>query len=83
MYFVYVLKSESEGRKYVGLSSCVDRRIDEHNKRYNRSTKSGVPWKLIHVEICKNRKKARILEKYFKSGFGREIVTEIESNLTS
>ncbi len=29
------------------------------------------------VEICKNRTDARELEKYFKSGYGREILKEI------
>ena len=41
------------------------------------SRKNKLPLKLVHVEICNNRKKARSIEKYLKSGFGRELIKEI------
>lgn len=37
--------------------------------------------KLLHVEICDNRIEARKLEKYFKSGYGREIIKEIQGRV--
>ena len=81
MYFVYIIKSLKDGRHYVGLTNNIDRRLIEHNKGKNQSTKNKRPWKLIHVEIIKNRKEARLLEKYFKSGYGRELIKEIEGAL--
>ena len=40
------------------------------------------PLKLFHVELCKTRKEARKLEKYFKSGYGREIIELLEQDKT-
>lgn len=43
----------------------------------SRYTKKMMPLRLVHVEICNSRIKARKVEKYFKSGYGREIVKEL------
>ena len=66
-----------DGRIYVGLSSNIERRIFEHNSGYTFSTKGFRPWKLIYKEEVKDRKEARIREKYFKSGFGKELLKSI------
>lgn len=49
----------------------------EHELGQNASTKGKAPFDLIHVEICNDRKEARKCEKFFKSGWGREIIREI------
>jgi len=77
MYFVYAVKSQKDGRIYVGLSSNIKRRILEHNSGYVFSTKGFRPWKLIYKEEAKNRKEARKREKYFKSGSGKELLKSI------
>ena len=77
MYFVYAIKSIKDGRIYVGLSSNIERRISEHNSGYVFSTKGFKPWKLIYKEEAINRKVARIRKKYFKSGFGKELLKSI------
>ena len=66
-----------DGRIYVGLSSNIERRIFEHNSGYTFSTKGFRAWKLIYKEEVKDRKEARIREKYFKSGFGKELLKSI------
>lgn len=81
MYFVYIIKSLRDGSHYVGLTNNIDRRPIEHNSGKNQSTKARRPWILIHVEIVNKRSEARLLEKYFKSGYGREIIREIEGTL--
>ena len=77
MYFIYAIKSQKDGRIYVGLSSNILKRISEHNAGYVFSTKGFRPWKLIYKEEVKDRKEARIREKYFKSGFGKELLKSI------
>jgi len=77
MYFVYAIRSQKDERIYVGLSSNVQRRLLEHNAGYVFSTKGFKPWKLIYKEEAINRKVARIREKYFKSGFGKELLKSI------
>ena len=37
------------------------------------STLKRGPFELIFVQICKDRTEARLLEKYLKSGIGREL----------
>lgn len=77
MHYVYAIKSLKDGRIYVGLSSNIQRRISEHNAGYVFSTKGYRPWKQIYKEGVINRKEARIREKYFKSGFGKELLKSI------
>lgn len=80
--FVYVLWSIRHNRFYIGLTDNVDRRFIEHNNGWVKKTRFYRPFKLIHVEIVDNRVKARRLEKFFKSGYGREIIKEIKEELT-
>lgn len=77
--YVYILKSLKDGSHYIGFTRDIDKRLRQHNNGKNYSTKSKRPWKIIHVEITDNRVESRGLEKFFKSGFGREIINEIEN----
>ena len=78
--YVYVLKSLKFNRYYVGLSQNVEQRFTAHNNGWVKKTKFYKPFKLVHVEITEDRKEARKLEKYFKSGYGKEIIKEIDGN---
>lgn len=77
MFYVYVLRSSKTGEVYKGLTSNLDHRLKDHLAGKTQSTKFRLPVELIHVEICPTRQEARIMEKYLKSGFGREIIKEI------
>lgn len=82
MFYVYVLKSLKTGTFYKGLTNNLEKRIKQHEQGQCFSTKNILPVMLIHVEICSNRLEARKMEKYLKSGFGREIIKELfERNL--
>ncbi|MDB4582674.1 GIY-YIG nuclease family protein [Draconibacterium sp.] len=71
-YFVYAIKSKLDGRIYVGFSENVQKRLKEHNSGKTKSTKGFRPWELIFTQECETRIDARELEKYFKSGSGKE-----------
>lgn len=77
MYYVYVLKSLKTREFYKGLTNNINRRLEEHMSGKSPSTINRLPMKLIHVEICLTREKARAIEKFLKSGYGREIIKEI------
>ncbi|KKR91613.1 MAG: endonuclease [Microgenomates group bacterium GW2011_GWA2_44_7] len=81
MYYVYVVRSEKRNYYYKGLTNNIDRRIKQHLLGESATTKRYLPLRLVHVEICDSRGSARTLEKYLKSGSGREIIKEIDSNL--
>jgi putative endonuclease len=72
MFYVYAITSLSRNYIYVGLTNNLERRISEHNSGQNRSTKAYKPFDLILKEEFNTRGKARIREKYLKSGVGKE-----------
>jgi putative endonuclease len=41
---VYVLRSVKGRRLYIGLTKDLSRRLNEHNRGYNRSTKGRGPF---------------------------------------
>ena len=72
MIYLYVIKSENNGDLYVGICKEVSARVKEHNAGKNRYTKGLRPWKLVLVENYADWKDARVREKYYKSGSGKE-----------
>lgn len=80
MYYVYAIRSERDGRIYVGITSSIERRVLQHNGGKTKSTKGYVPWKLIYAEEVVDRLEAREKEIYFKSGIGKEFLKSLQTN---
>ena len=76
-YFVYVLKSEVDGRLYKGQTVDIHKRLNEHNSGKTKSTKGYMPWKLVYFEKFETLEQAVQREKYFKTGSGRELLKKI------
>ncbi|MBK7433155.1 MAG: GIY-YIG nuclease family protein [Chitinophagaceae bacterium] len=74
MFFVYAIRSEKDGRIYVGMCSNVEVRLKEHNAGKTKSTKGYRPWELLYTEKVSNRLDARKREIYLKSGIGKEFL---------
>jgi putative endonuclease len=74
MNYVYAIKSLERVYIYVGMTNNVERRINEHTKGQNRSTKAYKPFNLIYIEELNTRIEARQREKYLKSGIGKEFL---------
>jgi putative endonuclease len=72
MYIVYILRSESTGKLYVGFTSHLDQRVGQHNHGITKSTKNRGPWLVVYSERSETRSDAMKREKFFKSGRGRE-----------
>lgn len=71
MYKIYIIKSLKTGRHYIGHSENLNKRLVAHNSGKVRSTKSGVPWKVVYTEEYLARSEAfkRELEiKSYKGG---------------
>ncbi|MDD5551956.1 MAG: GIY-YIG nuclease family protein [Candidatus Pacebacteria bacterium] len=71
MYYVYLLKSLKDDKWYTGYTKNLEKRISEHNKGRNLSTKKRGPFKLLYYEASLNEKDAKAREKYLKSGMGK------------
>jgi len=74
---VYVLHSLKNRWFYIGLTNDLLRRVREHNRGYNRSTKGKGPFQIVHKEAYSTRTEARAREKYLKSGVGREYLRRL------
>ena len=79
-YFVYILKSEKDGRLYKGHTSNLESRMEEHNSGKTKSTKGYRPWSLQYFEKFETREEAINREKYFKTGIGREFLNKLLKN---
>jgi putative endonuclease len=70
MWFVYILKCYDDS-SYVGCTTDVNRRINEHNSKKVLYTRDKTPVKLVTLISFSNKYKAYEFEKYLKSGSGR------------
>ncbi len=77
MYLVYAIRSEKDGRIYVGMCGDVEIRLKEHNAGKTKSTKGYIPWKIVYKEEVVNRIEARKREIYLKSGVGKEFLKSL------
>ena len=71
MFFVYILQSLKTNRFYIGCTNDLDNRLVRHNRGVVKSTKGGVPWKVLYTEEYASLSKARRREveiKKFKGG---------------
>lgn len=50
-YCVYILLSQKDGDFYVGFTTDLPRRLDEHNQGRNTSTAPRRPFALVHAEF--------------------------------
>jgi predicted GIY-YIG superfamily endonuclease len=75
MWHVYFLEL-SNGDIYAGSSNDLKPRINSHQNGHVLSTKAYCPAKLRPHVAVETETKARELEKYFKSGYGKAIATK-------
>lgn len=81
MYFVYVIRSVSSGRIYIGQTEDLAARLRRHNKDLPVKSKSFTfkncgPWELVYKEEYETRKLALEREKSLKSHRGRDWLKE-------
>ena len=86
-YQVYTLLN-SEGRRYIGVSNDVDRRLAQHNQGLSTWTKGRGPWLLEWISTPRTLGEARKLENQLKrqkggGGLDRILRTEGAAPKTS
>ena len=70
-YYIYILESEKDGKKYTGYTSNLPLRFEAHQAGEVPSTKHRRPLRLIYFEACLNQEDALKREKYLKSHYGK------------
>lgn len=82
-YYVYVIRSLVDGFFYVGFTTDVSQRLQQHNSGGVTATKNRRPLVLVYWEGCLNQKDATQREKYIKTAWGkRYIKNRIKNYLT-
>jgi putative endonuclease len=70
-YYVYILRSEKDGKFYTGYIKNLKLRFETHKEGLVTSTKDRRPLKLIYFEGCLNQQDATHREKYLKTHLGK------------
>jgi putative endonuclease len=66
MFYVYILKSRKTKKLYIGITNNLRRRLEEHNKLLNSTTKSMAPFDLVYYEAYASARDAKEREKNLK-----------------
>ena len=66
MHILYVIQSKKHLSFYIGISSNLRKRLQEHNKGLVFSTKSKRPWVLVYCEGYRSREDAIERERKLK-----------------
>ena len=74
-FYVYILQSIKDDKLYIGYTNNLRRRLEEHKRGTNFSTKFRLPFKLIYFEGCINNKDAKRRENYLKTTRGKIFLT--------
>lgn len=79
-YFVYILLSEKDNKLYVGCTSNIDKRLNDHNHGKVLATKNRRPLVLIHTESFDDKSRAfnreRFLKTLWSARFKRKILKQ-------
>ena len=72
-HYVYILRSENDpARHYIGTTEDLDQRLAAHNGGKVSHTRKHPPWHIETGIALRDKSKATALERYLKSGSGRE-----------
>lgn len=71
MYYTYVLLSLKDRQFYIGYTSDLRKRLQEHKKGESKATKSRLPVELIFYEAYMDKYDALRREDYFKTNKGK------------
>jgi putative endonuclease len=73
MFHVYAIYSPKANKIYIGQTSDLKNRLQQHNGEspFKQWTHRAKPWELIYSESCETRQRAMLREKQLKSGAGR------------
>jgi len=77
VFSVYILKSSVTNRYYIGHTSDIQKRLWYHNSGYPKSTKAGLPWKLVYIENFDTRQQAMKRESELKKDKSRAMIEKI------
>ena len=76
-YFVYILKSQSADKYYIGSSLDPERRLKFHNTIEKGFTSRYRPWELVYIKEYSSKKEALSAERKIKSWKSKKKVIKL------
>ncbi len=70
MFYTYILESLETGRRYIGHTADLKRRLSEHNEGKCPHSSKYRPWRVKCYFAFETAELARRFETYLKSGSG-------------
>ena len=70
-WFVYILRSEKDGKRYFGCAKDLSKRLACHNRGEVQATRHRRPLQLIYTEQFELQSDAFAREKFLKTWAGR------------
>ena len=79
-FVVYILFSKKFDKTYVGFTSNLIERIKSHNVLGTKGyTIKYRPWIVLEVQFFTSKKEVMEMEKFYKTGKGRELIKQLIS----
>ncbi|HJV33070.1 MAG TPA: GIY-YIG nuclease family protein [Patescibacteria group bacterium] len=70
MHYVYILRSETTGRRYYGSTRDLRKRFTDHNAGQSFHTRKERPWRVVWYAAFSTKALAESFETYLKSSSG-------------
>ncbi len=80
MFYIYILYSKKSDKYYIGLTTNVIRRLDEHNNPSvnNKYTAKHLPWELkLFFECSDFRSEGLLIERFIKNQKSRIFIEKL------
>ena len=75
MHYVYCLRGIKRRKLYIGCTEDLKRRLHEHNTgRGGIYTSKNGPYELMYYEAYSSKIDAFKQEKFYKTGYGKEVL---------
>ncbi len=66
LFFTYIIKSDIDGSYFYGQTNNLQRRLNQHNRGLEKTTRHLRPWKLLAYKDFETREAAMSLERRLK-----------------
>ena len=77
--YCYILFSHKLNKYYVGSTTDMGRRLEDHNRGKEKYTRRGLPWVLVYKEEFGDLGSARKREGYIKGMKSRKFIERLIS----
>ncbi|MBI2409753.1 GIY-YIG nuclease family protein [Candidatus Kaiserbacteria bacterium] len=70
MYYVYILHSKKDGSRYIGVTTDLRKRLNQHNEGRSAYSNTKRPYSINWYSAFATKEKAYAFESYLKSSSG-------------